>query len=156
MNSPIALKLVDVSQDLSTYDDCCALAHRLSSFLCTIVLPHGWVVGVVLKAGIPYSDLFAGGAVFVRVGDPNGKCNVTGKPLPWWGRKFYISPHMTDGEIVQTVFLACKVAMEHELREQFLYKGQAIFDPHYDIEKLVELRSREDALGEREHGEVEA
>lgn len=64
----------------------------------------------------------------------------TGAPLPWRGRKWLISEHMTDGEIVQTVFKATMTAAEHELREGFKYRGQPIFDPHYDLEKLVELR----------------
>ncbi len=53
------------------------------------------------------------------------------------GRKWYISPHMTDGEIVQTAFLAIKIAEEHEMRELFLYKGQRVFGPHHDIDKLA-------------------
>jgi hypothetical protein len=75
---------------------------------------------------------------FVRVGDrTSGRCNVTGEDLKWWGRKWYISPHMTDSEIVQTIFLACKVAMEHELREQFKFEGQPVFDPHHDLSGLA-------------------
>ncbi len=74
------------------------------------------------------------------------KCNVTGNPIAWTGRKWYLSLHMTDGEIVQTALKACLTAAEHEIREQFKYKGQAIFDPHWDIEKLVELRSQDGAI----------
>lgn len=55
------------------------------------------------------------------------------------GRKWYLSLHMTDSEIVQTAFKAVLTAVEHETREQFRYKGQAIFGPHFDIEKLVKL-----------------
>lgn len=80
----------------------------------------------------------------------NGSCNVSGKRMAWTGRKWFLSRHMTDGEIVQTVFKACMTAQEHELRERFLYRGAAIFDPHYDIEKLVELRQSPGALKERE------
>lgn len=77
------------------------------------------------------------------------RCNVTSESIVWKSRKWRLSEHMTDGEIVQTAFLAVLTAMEHEIREQFLYRGTAIFDPHYDIEKLVELRQRSDALIER-------
>lgn len=76
-------------------------------------------------------------------------CNVTGKPMIWNSRKWLLSKHMTDGEIVQTAFKAIMTAMEHEVREQFTYKGVSVFDPHYDIEKLVELRSSADAIKER-------
>ena len=79
----------------------------------------------------------------------HSRCNVTGKPLTWKGRKWLMSIHMTDGEIVQTAFKAVLTALEHEAREQFMYRGVSIFDPHYDIEKLVELRQRPDALKER-------
>lgn len=89
-------------------------------------------------------------AIVLRVGDPNGVDNVTGAPLEWYGRKWLLSPHMTDGEVVQTAWLALQVAMEHEARESFTYQGQCVFDPHFDINKLVELRARPDALRERE------
>ena len=86
----------------------------------------------------------------LRVGDPGATCNVTCRPNPWKGRKWLLSTHMTDGEVVQTAFLALKVAMEHEMREQFTYKGQPLFDPHYDIDKLVALRSNENSIKGRE------
>lgn len=69
----------------------------------------------------------------------------------WQGRKWLLSPHMTDGEIVQTCLLATISAQEHEIRETFFYRGEKVFDPHYDIEKLVELRSQNDSIKERDH-----
>lgn len=102
-------------------------------------LPFGWTVEV---SALPSPTL--------RVVDYGGTDNVTGKPTSWRGRKWLLSEHMTDGEVVQTIFLATRVAIEHEMREQFLFMGQAIFDPHYDINKLVALRSQPDALKERE------
>lgn len=79
----------------------------------------------------------------------DGKCNITGVPMQWKGRKWKLSLHMTDGEVVQTAFMATMAAMEHEVREQFTYRSVSVFDPHYDIEKLVELRRQPDALKER-------
>lgn len=55
------------------------------------------------------------------------------------GRKWRLSPCMTPSEIVQTAFLACLTAEEHEVRESFLYKGQPVYGPHFDVERLVEL-----------------
>lgn len=78
-----------------------------------------------------------------------GKCNVTGVPMDWEGRKWRLSIHMTDGEVVQTAFMATMAAMEHEIREMFTYRSVSVFDPHYDIEKLVALRQQPDALKER-------
>lgn len=78
-----------------------------------------------------------------------GTCNISGADLTWTSRKWLLSWHMTDGEVVQTAFKAVMTALEHEAREQFTYRGVTVFDPHYDIEKLVALRMQPDALKER-------
>jgi hypothetical protein len=57
----------------------------------------------------------------------------------WHGRKWLLSPHMTDSEIVQTAFLAVKTAEEHETREQFTYLDAAVFGPHLDVDVLFEI-----------------
>jgi hypothetical protein len=54
-------------------------------------------------------------------------------------RKWFLSPHMTDGEVVQTALIAVLAAEEHEAREFFLYKGRPIFGPHFNLNRLVEL-----------------
>lgn len=73
----------------------------------------------------------------------------TGQPKQWQGRKWLLSFHMTRSELVQTLFKAVLTFIEHEVREQFTYRGVAIFDPHYDVEKLVLLRAQQDALDVR-------
>jgi hypothetical protein len=55
------------------------------------------------------------------------------------GRKFYISPYMVKGEVVKTAFLAVLQAMEHEVRETFLYEGKRILGPHIAIDALAEV-----------------
>jgi len=87
---------------------------------------------------------------FLVVECSEGTCNVTGKPQGWKGRKWRLSPFMTDGEVVQTAFMAIIAANEHETREKFTYRGVSVFDPHYDIEKLVALRKQPDAIKESE------
>lgn len=62
-------------------------------------------------------------------------CDATGDN--WKGRKWYLSPHMIDAEVVMTAFKAVLTAEEHETREQFLYDGAAIFGPHLSLEALV-------------------
>ncbi len=89
------------------------------------------------------------GYFYAQIVDLNGVCNVTGEAMPWGGRKWILSMHKTDSEIVQTVFKALMTAMEHEAREQYLYKGVPVLDPHLDIEKLVELRKLDDATAHR-------
>lgn len=79
------------------------------------------------------------------------KCNVTGEPYESKGRKWRLSPHMTRSEIVQTALKAVLTAEEHEVRERFKYRGQPIFDPHYDVDELWHLRQRgEQALDVRD------
>lgn len=76
-------------------------------------------------------------STFLQVSCPEGKCNVTGAPLPWKGRKWYLSASCTGSEVVQTAFKAVLTALEHEARESFHYKGVPVCDPHLDLENLV-------------------
>lgn len=52
------------------------------------------------------------------------------------GRKWRLSYHMTRSEVVQTALKAVLTAMEHEVRETFMWRGQRIFGPHLDIDVL--------------------
>lgn len=61
-------------------------------------------------------------------------------PTQQRGRKWYLSPHMTDTELVRTAHKAIRAAVEHECDENFKYRGQAIFSPHTDVELLLENR----------------
>lgn len=54
-------------------------------------------------------------------------------------RRWFLSPAMTKSEIVQTVLKCVLTSHEHRVREHFTYKGERIFNPHYDVEVLVEL-----------------
>ena len=54
-------------------------------------------------------------------------------------RKWMLSERMTESEIVQTALMAVLAAEEHEAREQFTYRGQAIFGPHYSVDRLIKL-----------------
>ncbi len=69
----------------------------------------------------------------------DGACAHTGRRGAFKGRKWRLSPHMTKSELVQTALMAALAAVEHEARERFLYRGQAIFGPHYDIDALALL-----------------
>lgn len=91
------------------------------------------------------------GRSYLQVYHPEGICNVTGKPSPWSGRKWFLSPHMTRSEVVQTLWKALTTALEHEAREAFTYRGETIFDPHLDVDGLVAFR-QEHALSERQDG----
>lgn len=68
---------------------------------------------------------------------------ANGTRVPLTTRKYYISPHMLDVELVQTAFLCLKTTLEHELRESFKYKGVAIFGPHLDLDVLTTVTTKE-------------
>ncbi len=46
---------------------------------------------------------------------------------------------MVPSEVVQTALLCALTSAEHRVREHFLYKGERVFGPHFDIEGLYEL-----------------
>lgn len=71
-------------------------------------------------------------------------CSVTGHQLHQHGRKWFLSPFMTDSEVIATAFKATMTAMEHETRERFLFKGKKIFGPHIDVDALWEVADRTD------------
>lgn len=58
--------------------------------------------------------------------------------FPQHCRKYYISQHATKSEIVRSAFLAVRQAEEHEMAELFTYKGERIFNPHVNVDALVE------------------
>lgn len=67
----------------------------------------------------------------------NAPCSVQqGQPLEQKTRKWLLSPHMTRSELVQTAFKCVLTSIEHETRETFRYRGEAIFGPHFDVDSL--------------------
>lgn len=59
------------------------------------------------------------------------------------GRKWLLSQHMTRSEVVQTALKAVLTVLEHEARENFKYRGAAIFGPHFDVDALSDIRAEE-------------
>lgn len=68
--------------------------------------------------------------------------NPNGPHILWPTRKYHLSEHMTDGEIVQTAFFAAVQAEEHEAREAFSYKGKHLFNPHIDLDALMAVADK--------------
>lgn len=79
----------------------------------------------------------------------NAFCTRTGEPMDWCGRKWRLSQHMTDGEIVWTAFKAMLTALEHEAREMFTFDGVTVADSHVDIHKLVAFLKEPGAMKTR-------
>lgn len=54
-------------------------------------------------------------------------------------RRWFLSPKMSDSEIVQTVFKCVITSMEHRTREWFTWKERPIFHPHHNLQRLWEI-----------------
>lgn len=70
-------------------------------------------------------------------------------PRTWRSRKWRLSKHMTKSEVIATALSAVLMAVEHEARERFRYRGQSIYSPHYDVDILHAARTLPDALDGR-------
>lgn len=79
-----------------------------------------------------------------------GPCNKTGAEQEWTSRKWLLSEHMTKSEIVTTALKAVLTAVEHEAREQFKFKGAAIFGPHFNVEHMLTMALKPHALDVRD------
>ncbi len=77
----------------------------------------------------------AGGRLYLQV--EHGRRDVqTGEMGLGRGGKAYLSPAMTDSEIVRKAFQLCLAYEEHEVREHFQFRGRRVFGPHIDVEAL--------------------
>ena len=84
----------------------------------------------------------------------DGICSISGKAVFWVSGKRFLSKHMTNQEVVGTVFSLIKEAEEHEMREFFRYKGASIFNPHLDPNKLAEFARDKDNFNYRSNSMV--
>jgi hypothetical protein len=82
------------------------------------------------------------GRIFMQV-QYIAPCVKEGNEQSWGGRKFYLSDHMTQDEIVKTAFLAFKLAVEHEVMEGFTVGGKRPFNPHVNFTELLAISHRE-------------
>lgn len=59
------------------------------------------------------------------------------------GRKWYLSEHMTDDEIIKGTFGAFERFVNHEVKEGFKVDGKRIYNPHTDFEELLKICEKE-------------
>jgi len=78
------------------------------------------------------------GSVYIQVYF-RGPCIADGEIEDHFGRRWMLTPSMSNSEIVQTALKAVLAAEEHEARERFLYRGRSVFGPHFDVETLHSL-----------------
>lgn len=69
-------------------------------------------------------------------------CRTTQEERVWRGRKFQISEHMTDDEIVKTAYVAFEACVKHEVMEGFTFNGVCIFNPHIDYKALMSVSDK--------------
>lgn len=68
--------------------------------------------------------------------------NPTGPTTLQRSRKWYISPWMTETEIVETAFTAAARSMYHITKENFTYMGERVYSPHIHIDDRLEIAMR--------------
>jgi hypothetical protein len=98
--------------------------------------------GTKFNLRIDRDNLNLGGRNFIQV-TYNAKCNKTGKEQTWHGRKWYLSDHMTDDEVVKTAYAAFKATVEHEIMEGFKVNGITLFNPHVNYLSLLKISNEE-------------
>src|SRR4051812_16750509 len=60
-------------------------------------------------------------------------------PVEQKTRKWYISPYMTESEIVETCWVMVLRSQQHVASEYFKYKGRAVYSQHFDVHARIEL-----------------
>lgn len=70
-------------------------------------------------------------------------CTISGEHKAWKGRKWYLSDHMTEDEVVKTCYVAFKMTVEHEVMEGFKLDGQRVFNPHTPYNVLMQAAQTE-------------
>ena len=63
---------------------------------------------------------------------------ITGELTEQRTRKWLLSEHAVESELVQTALKLMLTSMEHRTREHFKYKGERVFSPHFDINFFVQ------------------
>lgn len=65
-------------------------------------------------------------------------------------RKWQLSYHMVPSEVIRTAYKAVCAAMEHEVDENFRYKGRLIYNPHIDLDQMAEWMIGKERISVRE------
>lgn len=101
------------------------------------------LLGIEFKTRVERDNLHPdNGRVFIQI-IFNAPCTKDGEVKEWHGRKWYLSEHMTDDEIVKTTYSAFKACVEHEVMESFKVDGIILFNPHLDFEQLLAISHNE-------------
>ncbi len=64
---------------------------------------------------------------------------ITGKKEIQTTREWYIPESFDKDQFIQTALKLILTSKEHSAREHFLYRGKAIFMPHFNVDQLFHL-----------------
>lgn len=98
--------------------------------------------GTDFKFRIEHDNEFENGRIFLQV-TYEAPCVHDKEMKEWHGRKFYLSKHMTDDEIIKTAYVAFESAVKHEIMEGFKVDGIILFNPHINFEELLKVSHKE-------------
>lgn len=93
------------------------------------------VIGAVSFPGYEFlvDEVVEGYSIRVRYMEPDVMTGVVEEQL---GRVWFVPAGQTNGQLVQTCFKALMTSLEHRARENFLYRGKPVLQPHLDIDQL--------------------
>jgi hypothetical protein len=96
------------------------------------------ILDTLITFRVEKDNEFPNGRIFIQ---PTyfARCTKSNQTKNWHGRKWYLSRHMTDDEIIKTAFAAFEGAVKHEVLEGFRINGKALFNPHTNYEALLEI-----------------
>jgi hypothetical protein len=61
------------------------------------------------------------------------------EPVRQGTRKWYVSPHSTISEVVETCWACACRSQLHVASEYFQYKGRRVYSQHFDVERRIDL-----------------
>lgn len=100
------------------------------------------VLGVEFWLDVCHDKTYEGGRIYLQI-CYEAPCTKSGKTQLWKGRKYYLSDHMTDDEIIKTSYVALEQAVKHEVMEGFWVDGKILFNPHVNFEALLQVADQE-------------
>jgi len=70
-------------------------------------------------------------------------CTKTSIVSDWKGRKWYLSSHMTEDEVIKTAYAAFQACINHEIMEGFKVDNIILFNPHVSYKELLKVSHKE-------------
>lgn len=115
-----------------TLDEMSGILEGIS--LGKVLYPHGYRWRLLTKG-----DGFLLQLVYLEADTSAGPVNMESPLCDQYARKWYVSSHSTETEVVRTAWKAVMASLEHRLGEHFRYHGVQVYSPHHDISELRRL-----------------